>query len=90
MFFLLILDEFRFEHQPGIEKYMRNNYHGMECNCLPNCQELNYITDVRPKFIPPDMRQTENSAELSLHFRSKTMVVYRTSLVFGWIDLMGK
>ena len=84
------VDNFRFTHQPGAEDYLRNNFKGMVCNCFRNCYSLNYVTDVRPSFLPRYIRENQTYVDLDVHFRFETMMVYRTSLVFGWVDLMGK
>ncbi|KAI8121516.1 Pickpocket protein 19 [Lucilia cuprina] len=81
-------DYFRFTHQFGEEEYVRSDYHGMICKCFRNCYSLNYVTDVRPSFLPAYLRDNRTYIDLDVHFRFDTMMVYRTSLVFGWVDLM--
>lgn len=84
-----LLDYFRFTHQPGEEHYVRSDYEGMKCKCFRNCYSLNYVTDVRPSYLPAYLRDNKTYVDLDVHFRFETMMVYRTSLVFGWVDLMG-
>ncbi|KAM7351046.1 pickpocket protein 19-like [Cochliomyia hominivorax] len=81
-------DYFRYTHQPGEEEYVRSDYEGMKCKCFRNCYSLNYVTDIRPSFLPAYMRDNKTYVDLDVHFRFATMMVYRTSLVFGWVDLM--
>ncbi|XP_065356448.1 pickpocket protein 19-like [Calliphora vicina] len=81
-------DYFRFTHQFGEEEYVRSDYHGMICKCFRNCYSLNYVTDVRPSFLPAYLRDNKTYIDLDVHFRFETMMVYRTSLVFSWVDLM--
>ncbi|KAL7738778.1 hypothetical protein ACLKA6_014553 [Drosophila palustris] len=77
-----------YSHQPGEENLVRNNYEGMVCKCFRNCYSLNYINDVRPSFLPPEVVGNSSYVDLDVHFRFETLMVYRTSLVFGWVDLM--
>lgn len=82
-------DKLLYSYQPGEERFVRNNYEGMVCKCFRNCYSLNYINDVRPSFLPPEVLGNSSYVDLDVHFRFETMMVYRTSLVFGWVDLMG-
>ncbi|EDW02982.1 pickpocket protein 19 [Drosophila grimshawi] len=81
-------DRLLYYHQPGEDRLVRNNYEGMECKCFRNCYSLNYINSVRPSFLPPEVVGNSSYVDLDVHFRFETMMVYRTSLVFGWVDLM--
>ncbi|EDW76260.1 uncharacterized protein Dwil_GK15363 [Drosophila willistoni] len=81
-------DHLKYSHQPGEETFVRNNYEGMVCKCFRNCYSLNYINDVRPSFLPPDVYGNSSYVDLDVHYRFETIMVYRTSLVFGWVDLM--
>ncbi|XP_068151813.1 pickpocket protein 19 [Drosophila tropicalis] len=81
-------DHLQYSHQPGEETFVRNNYEGMVCKCFRNCYSLNYINDVRPSFLPPDVYGNSSYVDLDVHYRFETIMVYRTSLVFGWVDLM--
>ncbi|SPP86159.1 pickpocket protein 19 [Drosophila guanche] len=81
-------DLLRYSHQPGEEGFVRNNFQGMLCKCYRNCYSLNYISDVRPAFLPPDVYGNYSYVDLDVHYRFETIMVYRTSLVFGWVDLM--
>ncbi|XP_023175133.2 pickpocket protein 19 [Drosophila hydei] len=81
-------DRLLYSYQPGEERFVRSNYEGMVCKCFRNCYSLNYINDVRPSFLPPEVLGNSSYVDLDVHFRFETMMVYRTSLVFGWVDLM--
>lgn len=83
-------DVFSYMKKPGEEKYVTSNVEGMLCKCFRNCYSLNYITEVRSSYLPVDVRQNVSYVEFDVHFRYDTMMVYRTSLVFTWVDLMGK
>ncbi|XP_041564724.1 pickpocket protein 19 [Drosophila elegans] len=77
-----------YSHQPGEKDFVRNHFEGMSCMCFRNCYSLNYINDVRPAFLPPDVYANSSYVDLDVHYRFETLMVYRTSLVFGWVDLM--
>ncbi|XP_034099225.2 pickpocket protein 19 [Drosophila nasuta] len=81
-------DKLLYSHQPGEERFVRNNHEGMVCKCFRNCYSLNFVNDVRPSFLPPEVLGNSSYVDLDVHFRFETLMVYRTSLVFGWVDLM--
>ncbi|XP_075153777.1 pickpocket protein 19-like [Haematobia irritans] len=81
-------DYFMYTHQVGSEEYVRSSYEKMSCNCINNCYSLQYMTYIRPTFLPADIRGSKSYVDLDIHFRSETMMIYCTSLVFTWIDLM--
>ncbi|XP_065356446.1 pickpocket protein 19-like [Calliphora vicina] len=81
-------DYFQFTHQSGEEEYMHSDYQGMICNCFRNCYSLNYVADVRPSFLPEHLRRKGMHIDLDIHYRIETMFVYRTSLVFSWVNLV--
>ncbi|ALC39056.1 ppk7, partial [Drosophila busckii] len=83
-------DKLLHSYQPGEERYVRSNSEGMVCKCFRNCYSLNYLNDVRPSFLPAESLGNSSFVDLDVHFRFETLMVYRTSLVFGWVDLMGK
>lgn len=83
-------DKLLYSHQPGEERFVRNNREGMVCKCFRNCYSLNFVSDVRPSFLPAEIVGNSSYVDLDIHFRFDTLMVYRTSLVFGWVDLMGK
>lgn len=87
---ILLSDKLRYSHQPGEVGYVRNSNDGMVCKCFRNCYSLNYINDVRPAFLPQDVYGNSSYVDLDVHYRFETIMVYRTSLVFGWVDLMGE
>ncbi|XP_037959098.1 pickpocket protein 19 [Teleopsis dalmanni] len=78
----------RYTRQPGEEKFVRLFYDAMLCKCYRNCFSLNYFADVRPSFIPPEVRGNMSYVDLDVFFRYESMMVYRTRLIFGWVDLL--
>ncbi|KAM7351045.1 pickpocket protein 19-like [Cochliomyia hominivorax] len=80
---------FRFTHQYGEELFIRNEYQGMKCDCVRNCYSLNYVADIRPSFLPAHLIGNNTYVDLDVYYRFDKMLVYRTSLVFDWVDLMG-
>ncbi|XP_053958286.1 pickpocket protein 19-like [Anastrepha ludens] len=81
-------DRFVYSRREEEEQYVRNYHEGMICECFRNCYSLNYFADARPSHLTPETRGNQSYVELDVHFRFETMMVYRTSLIFGWVDLM--
>ncbi|XP_018794741.1 PREDICTED: pickpocket protein 19-like [Bactrocera latifrons] len=81
-------EHFLYSHRAEEELYVHNYHEGMVCECFRNCYSLNYVSDARPSFLPPEMHDNHSYIFLDVHFRFETMMVYRTSLIFGWVDLM--
>ncbi|XP_030377204.1 pickpocket protein 19 [Scaptodrosophila lebanonensis] len=79
---------FRYSHQPGEERFVHSYHDGMVCKCFRNCYSLNYICDVRPSFLPPEVYGNVSYVDVDAHYRFETLMVYRTSLVIGWVDLI--
>ena len=40
--------------------------------------------------MPAEVRNNVSYVDLDVHYRFDTFMVYRTRLVFGWVDLMGR
>lgn len=76
---------FNYEKPPKNNPYFDESEEGMECSCPPECQQLEYSIQISAKTGPTDGEMIE----LDVHFEQATMVQYRTSLVFDWMDLMG-
>ncbi|XP_055685259.1 uncharacterized protein LOC129791215 [Lutzomyia longipalpis] len=61
------------------------------CNCTldffypSKCSRIDYSIEV---FEILGMDASNNSVALDIHFKSSTMLRYRTDLTFGWLDLM--
>ncbi|XP_067620278.1 pickpocket protein 19 [Eurosta solidaginis] len=81
-------DRFLYSHTEEEKQYVRNYHKGMVCNCLRNCYSLNYLADVRPQFLSAEGLGNQSFVDLDVHFRFETMMVYRTSLIFGWVDFI--
>ncbi|XP_036322619.1 pickpocket protein 19-like, partial [Rhagoletis pomonella] len=81
-------ERFMYSHSEEEEKYVHNYHDGMVCECFRNCYSLNYLADARASFLPSETRGNLSYVDLDVHFRFETMMVYRTSLIFGWVDLM--
>lgn len=78
-------DVFNYEKPPSDNPYFDESEQGIECSCPPECQQLDYSIQISAKTGQPD----PELIELDVHFEQATMVQYRTSLVFDWMDLMG-
>ncbi|KAM7351044.1 pickpocket protein 19-like [Cochliomyia hominivorax] len=81
-------DIFRFTHQHGEDHFIRTEFQGMKCDCVRNCYSLNYVADIRPSFLPAHLIGNNTYVDLDVYYRFDKMLVYRTSLVFDWVDLM--
>ncbi|KAJ6635967.1 Pickpocket protein 19 [Pseudolycoriella hygida] len=77
---------FNFERPPKGNPYFSEDEVGLSCECLPECESIDYSLDVSP--IPRLSNDAENAILVDIHFQQSTMVKYRTSVVFGWLDLM--
>uniref|UniRef100_A0A1A9V7D2 Uncharacterized protein n=1 Tax=Glossina austeni TaxID=7395 RepID=A0A1A9V7D2_GLOAU len=81
---------FVYTQEPEELQYVPDNYgNSMLCECFRNCYSLNFITEMRTTFLPPDIRGNKSYIDLDVHFRFDTMMVYSTHLTFGWMDLIG-
>lgn len=85
--YLVCADVLNYEKPPANNPYFDASEAGMECSCPPECQQLDYSVQISAKAGPADAAER---IELDVHFEQATMVQYRTSLVFDWMDLMGE
>ncbi|XP_012160596.2 pickpocket protein 19-like [Ceratitis capitata] len=62
---------------------------GMTCNCYLNCLSLAYFIDIRTFFLPDVTQEPNNSfVNIDFHFQYDTIVVFRTTVVYTWVDLL--
>ncbi|XP_036322404.1 pickpocket protein 19-like [Rhagoletis pomonella] len=81
-------DRFAYSQKGDERLYVHNHQEYMICNCLLNCYSLNYAAVARPLLVPALRRSNKSFIELDVHYRLDIMMVYRTGLVFDWVDLM--
>ncbi|XP_059616576.1 sodium channel protein Nach-like [Phlebotomus argentipes] len=66
--------------------YAPCNIGGLVClNRYNECSRIDYSVEL---FENLGMETTDNSVALDIHFKSSTMLRYRTDVTFGWLDLM--
>ncbi|XP_037959101.1 pickpocket protein 19-like [Teleopsis dalmanni] len=85
---LFPMDFVRYSHLQDEEKYVRNHFPGMVCECLRNCYSLFYNPYLRTLYLPERLRENESYVDLDVHYRFNTLMLYRTRLVFDWVDLL--
>ncbi|XP_050319209.1 pickpocket protein 19-like [Bactrocera neohumeralis] len=81
-------DRFVYSRREEEELYVRNYHESMVCECYRNCHSLSYMTDERSTSISEETRGNHSIVVLDIHFRFQTIMVFRTGLVFGWVDLI--
>ncbi|XP_055847338.1 pickpocket protein 19-like isoform X2 [Episyrphus balteatus] len=81
-------DFFRYTKRKGEDEYVFNRHPGMTCKCFRNCISLNYINEVRPTYLPANTLNSSSYVDLDVYYRFDSIVLYRTSLVFSWLDLV--
>lgn len=64
---------------------------GMVCECFLNCLSLAYLIDIR-SFDLPDIKQKPNDSfmDIDFYFTRDSIVVFRTTVIYTWVDLLGK
>lgn len=85
--------------QLGEQSFVAQKESGLICDCLYNCKSLTLLTDVRQSGFLPWKRTKGNNNEYSqssnrsifvnIFYDSGVILVYRTSLIYSWIDLIG-
>ncbi len=59
---------------------------GIECSCLPECSRIQYSITMGPIYDEPAIGDYD--VKIDIHYKSKSMLKYRTDVTFGWIDLV--
>ncbi|KAJ6633823.1 Pickpocket protein 19, partial [Pseudolycoriella hygida] len=80
-------DLFNHEKPSTENQYFSDKEDGMVCDCLPECESVDYELDVTPSKGSDD-DDMDNRIILDVHFDQSTMFKYRTDVVFDWLDLM--
>ncbi|EDW02981.1 GH10745 [Drosophila grimshawi] len=82
--------------QTGEESYVIQNGTGIICDCVYNCKSLTLITDERQvlsglwQVDNGSLRITNRSMLLNFYYNQNIILVYRTSLIYSWMDLIGR
>ncbi|VVC27973.1 Epithelial sodium channel [Cinara cedri] len=69
--------------------FFTNEPPGLKCDCMPDCIHQMYISELT--IAEPIISSTLNSSTailIDVHFRQSTCILYRSDLVFGWLDLL--
>ncbi|RZF43741.1 hypothetical protein LSTR_LSTR009164 [Laodelphax striatellus] len=78
-------DLFNYEVPETTQKNFYNHIQqGMSCNCLADCVSQQYLTEVTTS----QNVNSSNEIQLDVHFRSRTCILYRSDVLFGWLDLI--
>lgn len=82
--------------QPEEHSYITQPESGFICDCLHNCNSLTWINDVRKHVLRPwqlksktPTRNTNRSVLLNVYYKRNSVLVYKTSLIYSWLDLIG-
>lgn len=90
--------------QPGEHSYVTQPESGIICDCLHNCNSLTWITDVRKHVLRPwqmkskttsnynengSTRNVNRSVLLNVYYKRNSVLVYKTSLIYSWLDMIG-
>ncbi|KAJ6635968.1 Pickpocket protein 19 [Pseudolycoriella hygida] len=82
----LVLALFNYERPPAGNQYFSDEEEGIICDCLPECESIDYGFNVSPiKRVTNDI---DDAITVDIHFQQSTMVKYRTDVDFDWLDLM--
>ncbi|XP_069962655.1 pickpocket protein 19-like [Bactrocera oleae] len=75
--------------QESIKEPSITNYTGMVCKCFYNCRSGRYNTKVRTRPLQPKEHwKTNDTLLLDINFQRDFIIVYKTNLVYTWIDLL--
>ncbi|ALC38390.1 ppk14, partial [Drosophila busckii] len=76
--------------EPGEEAFVvqRETEKGMHCDCQLNCKSLTLLTDIYEHVQPIGVQQQNGSIMMDVYYKRKDILVYKTSLVYSWLDLI--
>ncbi|KAH8275166.1 hypothetical protein KR026_001081, partial [Drosophila bipectinata] len=78
--------------QSGEHPYVHRDHSGLLCDCLHNCKSLTLVTDMRKSvqspWIPSNSTR-DMGMWLNVYFKKPSMLVYKTNLLYTWVDLIG-
>ncbi|KAH8281581.1 hypothetical protein KR054_001656 [Drosophila jambulina] len=77
--------------QVGEHPYVHREESGLLCECLNNCKSLTLVTDMRKSVQQPWLEaNSSRSSEtwLNVFFKKPSMLVYKTNLIYTWVDLI--
>ncbi|XP_030243259.1 pickpocket protein 19 [Drosophila navojoa] len=84
--------------QPGEKSFVAQKEAGLICDCLYNCKSLTLLTNMRQSVFLPwkagngsDNSYSESnnrSIFVNFYYDKGVILVYKTSLIYSWIDLI--
>ncbi|KAH8351026.1 hypothetical protein KR084_004973, partial [Drosophila pseudotakahashii] len=77
--------------QPGEHPYVHREESGLLCECLHNCKSLTLVTDMRKSVQQPWLQPNSSiidSMWLNVYFKKPSMLIYKTNLIYTWVDLI--
>ncbi|XP_001970004.3 pickpocket protein 19 [Drosophila erecta] len=77
--------------QPEEHPYVHREESGLVCECLHNCKSLTLLTDMRKSVLQPWLQPNASAVEsmwLNVFFKKPSMLVYKTNLIYTWVDLI--
>ncbi|XP_060648137.1 LOW QUALITY PROTEIN: pickpocket protein 19-like [Drosophila nasuta] len=73
--------------QTGEHPYVSQHDPGLICDCLHNCNSLTLINDAR-RLLKKPQHLVNHSTLVNIHYKRNYILVYKTSLIYSWMDLM--
>lgn len=70
---------------PKGNPYFNDADEGMTCECWQECTRLEYAIEISPNL---DGDNSQDRVTLDVHFQRNTITIYRTDLLYGWMDLL--
>ncbi|GFG37849.1 hypothetical protein Cfor_04939 [Coptotermes formosanus] len=78
-------DVFNYEKPEKDNPYFDDGQSGMVCQCQADCDRTEYTSEFY--VTQGGSVDAEDQILLDVHFKHPTVVLYRTDVVFGWLDL---
>lgn len=79
-------DIFNAEKPQGKNAFFDEKDEGIECNCLPECNRIEYSTEMSQIF--GEKKINDTSVLIDIHYANPTMMKYRTDVTFSLMDLI--
>ncbi|XP_022208148.2 pickpocket protein 19 [Drosophila obscura] len=77
--------------QSGEHPYVHTKDAGLICDCLHNCKSLTLVTELRKSVLQPWQQVNAslvNGMWLNVFFKKPSMLIYKTNLIYTWVDLL--
>lgn len=88
--FFLSVDLLQYFEDSAHEDFTRS-HPGLVCNCFFNCRSWSYSIKVHTRDLQPyELWETNDTLLLDVNFSRDYITVYKTDLVYTWVDLLCK